>query len=390
MKSEHFCYMPWHGLAVAANGDIKPCCQWRDNLGKVDNVNIVEAYKNNPKIVNLRKDFLQGHKPESCKSCWEREEQIGESRRKWFTSNFIKSIPDDFQYSETIDDPIYTQADINLSNVCNLKCRMCGAWASHSWFEEEISLGKISKDFQKESDVTKLKIRQHELSNLESLIPYFKNMNRIDFKGGEPMMAKNHIEFLELLIKQKLNENIVLQYTTNGTIVNPKILKTLSSFKKIRLMFSIEGTDNLYSYIRGGAYSVNQLEDTIALYNNLPNAEIGFNVTVQAYNLLNLHHLYNLLSIWNKKYKSVSNKNAFTTICNSPLYLSPFVLPKNLRLLARKNLENITDFNVLVTNLDSNEIHDQHWETFKKFTTHLDLFRNENIFQVIPEMKEVW
>jgi radical SAM protein with 4Fe4S-binding SPASM domain len=390
MKSENFCYMPWHGLAVAANGDIKPCCQWKDNLGKVDNVNIVDTFKNNHKIIKLRQDFLNGERPESCRSCWERENQIGESRRKWFASKFIKTVPIDYEYKDQLDDLVWTQVDINLSNVCNLKCRMCGAWASHSWFEEEIQLAKISKSFQKESNENKLKIRQHELNDLKSLLPYFKNMTRIDFKGGEPMMAKSHIEFLELLIDQKLNDNIILQYTTNGTVINPKILKTLSHFKKVRLMFSIEGTGKLYSYIRGGKYTIQQLEENLAMYNSLSNIDIGFNVTIQAYNLLNLKDLYFLLESWAHKYSNVSNKDAFTTICNSPAYLSPFVLPTNLRELAKENLKNIDDFKVLSKNLESNEMYRSHWNTFKNFTNELDLLRQEKVLDIIPEFKEIW
>jgi radical SAM protein with 4Fe4S-binding SPASM domain len=382
--------MPWHGVAVAANGDIKPCCQWKDNLGKVGEVNIVEEFKNNPKIIKLRQDFLKGERPESCRSCWEREDQIGESRRKWFSSKFVHSVPSNYEYKDEIADLIWTQADINLSNVCNLKCRMCGAWASHSWFEEEIHLAKISNKFRKESNRNKLKIRQHEISDLVPMIPYFKNLIRIDFKGGEPMLAKSNIEFLELLIAHDLNQNIILQYTTNGTVINPKILKTLSSFKRVRLMFSIEGTGKLYSYIRGGKFSIEDLEETLSLYSTLPNVDIGFNVTIQAYNLLNLRDLYFLLDMWAKKYPNVSNKNAFTTICNDPAYLNPFVLPKSIRKIAQEKLQDIQDFKILSSNLESDDLHRKYWDTFKKFTKELDSLRHDNIFDVVPELKDLW
>jgi radical SAM protein with 4Fe4S-binding SPASM domain len=387
-KNVNMCYMPWHGLAVAANGNIKPCCQWEGNLGKVGEQDIVETFKTHPKILKLRSDFLTGKQPESCKSCWTREKQIGESRRKWFSSKFMDSIPKDYNYEPTIDNLLWTQMDINLSNVCNLKCRMCGSWASNSWFEEDILLSKINPKFEKESDPEKQTIRQHSLEDLQSLLPYLSKLTRIDFKGGEPMMAKNHVEFLEMLIAEGLNEKLTLQYTTNGTIVNPKILDVLAKFKKVRVMFSIEGTGSLYKYIRGGKYDIEQMESTLAMYNALDNVDIGFNVTIQAYNLLNLKELYDLLASWSHKYEHVSNTSAFNTICNSPMYLSPFVLPQSLRLAARTELEGINDFKKLCENLGSGNVYTEHWDTFKEFTVELDKIRGESVSDVVPQLKD--
>jgi radical SAM protein with 4Fe4S-binding SPASM domain len=382
--------MPWHGLAVAANGNIKPCCQWTDSLGNVEQTDLVEEFKSNNKIIELRQQFINNQKPASCSSCWTRESQIGESRRKWFASKFIDTVPKDYQYTAELDDLHWTQMDINLSNVCNLKCRMCGSWASNSWFEEDLALSKISPKFKKESDPSRQIIRQHSLENLKSLLPYLKYLKRIDFKGGEPMMAKNHVPFLEMLIENKLNESLILQYTTNGTVVNNKILTVLSQFKKVRIMFSIEGTGSLYSYIRGGKYSIEELENTLAMYSGLDNVEIGFNVTVQSYNLLDLRNLYNLLKSWQEKFSNVSANSAFTTICNSPMYLSPFVMPSELRSIAAEQLKGIKDFEVLVKNLANDNTHNQHWETFKHFTIELDRMRNDNVLEVIPELKQYW
>jgi len=385
MELDNFCYMPWHGMAIAANGNIKPCCQWSGSLGKIESVNIADSYINNKKIKELRQSFLNNEKDNGCKSCWTREEQIGKSRRTWFKDKFInKEIFNN--YVSNIENFQLKQIDINLSNICNLKCRMCGSWASNSWFEEDLILSKINPKFEKESNIENLKIRQHTINDLKSLIPYFKNLERIDFKGGEPMLAKNHVKFLELLIKEKLNNKIILQYTTNGTVINKNILNCLSKFKQVRIIFSIEGTGKLYSYIRGGNYTIEDLEKNVSQYNNLNNVHIGFNVTIQAYNLLNLLDLYNLLHNWQDKYVSVSAEKSFTTICNSPMYLSPFVLPLDLRKKAKKKIKNIPDFESLENNLLNNHIHNQHWETFKFFTLTLDKLRKENIKNIVPSI----
>lgn len=372
------CYMPWHAVAVTASGKLKPCCQWRDTVGDFGVDTIQDSVH---RLADVRDSLLNGVLPDSCNSCTERERMVGTSRRFWFNEKF--NVPDRVH---KIDDPIeLLQADINLSNVCNLKCRMCGSWASNSWFEEDRILSKIDSRYRKNYSKDIQTIRQTEPHQLEEILSHAHTLQRIDFKGGEPMLAKHHVEFLETLIARG-GENITLQYTTNGTVINPNIINVLSKFKRVRIMFSVEGTGELYKYIRGGNYTFEQLENTIGQYAKLQNVQIGFNVTIQSYNLLNLHELYHKLYELDTEYNNISANEAFTTICNSPMYLSPFVLPHELRLKAISQLSSITDFNKLCGQLDNNDIYNKHWDTFVAFTRDLDRLRNEDISVVIPEL----
>jgi radical SAM protein with 4Fe4S-binding SPASM domain len=386
-----FCKMPWHAITITANDNIKPCCQFRGSIGTASKDNIIDNFINNPKMQKLRDQFIYNEKPVECGSCWEREQLIGKSRRKWFDEKFSFSVPNDYyQKPLTKENLKFVQMDINLSNVCNLKCRMCGSWASNQWFEEDQLLSKMNTKWHREGNPKNQVIIQQEMENLTELTPHLNTLRRIDFKGGEPMLAKSNVPFLEHLIKNGFNKDIALVYTTNGTVVNPKILQLLEKFRYVKLMFSIEGTGELYKYIRGGKYTTEELESVISMYNELPNVEIGFNVTMQAYNLLNLHELYKLLQSWSVKYKNVDNSNAFETICNSPIYLSPTVMPEQLRLQAISNLANISDFQSLINSLNDNNDNLKHWTTFKQFTKALDRIRNEKVLDVIPELKDFW
>lgn len=361
--------MPWYATAISAEGKVKPCCQWRGNYGDFADVSIADAYQSD-KSRQLRQELLNGNLPKECGSCSEREQMVGTSRRKWFEDKF--TIPEE-EIDETTP-PKLIQADVNLSNVCNLKCRMCGSWASNQWFEEDRILAKINPDYKK--DYSNQTVRQTEVNQLEEILTHAKTLQRIDFKGGEPMLAKNHVEFLEALYAAG-GKNILLQYTTNGTVVNQNILDVLGKFKKVRIIFSVEAIGDLYSYIRGGNYTFEQMLETLDKYASLPNVFIGFNVTIQAYNLLHLKALYDMLWEIDAKYDNVSARDAFTTICNSPIYLSPFVLKESDRQEAIKQLEHIDDFKTLCKQLVSNEIHNKHWDTFVNFTNDLDKIRDE-------------
>ena len=383
--NSNFCSMPWFGLAIAANGNIKPCCQYHSGAGNTqNNDNIVETYKNEH-MNNLRQQFLDGKKPAGCRSCWEREDQIGTSRRLWFKEKFEKYIPANYEFKAQVDDPQWIQMDLNFSNVCNLKCRMCGSWASNQWFEEDIELAGISKDFQKESNPELQKIIQHNTSHVEQLVESATLINRIDFKGGEPMLAKNHTDFLELLIAKGHHKNVTLQYTTNGTVQNPNILNLLKQFKSVRIVFSIEGTGSLFKYIRGGDYDFEHCVENYKKYSELDNVKTMFNVTMQSYNVTRLHELYN----WINTQTVVDPREAFTTICNQPDYLSPINLPDELKSKCIENLNSIKDFEILVTSMKQTKFNNNKWNTFCRFTKELDRMRNTNILDHLPEM-EPW
>ena len=186
--------MPWHSICLSANGDIKPCCQFT-NKGRPPNTEhptIMENW-NSQRMQDLRQAFLNGEKPADCNSCWEREAQIGHSRRTWFDEKFGKYITKPTT-DLVVEEPQIVQADINLSNVCNLKCRMCGSWASNSWFEEEVALAEKDRRYQKNRKMQS--VRNVTVDDIQNILPHVKDVKRIDFKGGEPMLAKHHDNFL--------------------------------------------------------------------------------------------------------------------------------------------------------------------------------------------------
>ena len=91
MSEDKMCYMPWHGITLSANGDIKPCCQF-SNKGRRPNTEhdtIMENF-NSERMQELRGQFLIGEQPKACNSCWEREDLVGKSRRLWFNEKFMK------------------------------------------------------------------------------------------------------------------------------------------------------------------------------------------------------------------------------------------------------------------------------------------------------------
>ena len=355
-------------------------------LGENSDVDIIEGY-NSDLIKHTRRELLAGREPSECKTCWEREDINGYSRRIWFEDKFSKWIPDRTDYTETETKPQFVQADVNLGNLCNLKCRMCGAWASTEWYEENNKLAEINPRYGR--SVQQEKHWVYDIDYIKSLMPHIETIKRIDFKGGEPMLAKAHNQFLEWLIDMGKTD-VHLLYTTNGTVTNPRITELFSYFDRVTLIFSIEGTGERYRYIRGGRWGIDSIEANLKYYNSLGNVDLGFNVTIQNYNLLNLRELYNLLWSWDSTYERVSAVTAFTTICNKPRYLSPHNVPDVFRDRAIEQLSDIDDFKSLCHSLEHREFNPRLWQLFKEYTQDLDKMRGDNVFDACPEFLEVW
>jgi glutamate-1-semialdehyde 2,1-aminomutase len=51
-------------------------------------------------------------------------------------------------------------------------------------------------------------------------------------------------------VETGLSENIVMEYDTNLTAINPKISKQFEKFKKIDMRVSLDGMNEVYEYIR--------------------------------------------------------------------------------------------------------------------------------------------
>ena len=86
--------------------------------------------------------------------------------------------------------------------------------------------------------------------------------------------------------------NIMLDIHTNATVFNDEFLIPFAQFKHVELMASVEATDELYSIVRGGPYTWQQLNDNVEKFYEIENLEMVFAVTVMTTNLFDLAPTY--------------------------------------------------------------------------------------------------
>lgn len=118
---------------------------------------------------------------------------------------------------------------IELTNECNLRCKMCNRW---KWAQET-------------------KARKSELST-EDLLDLFEQLKELGtahilLSGGEPLLRKD----FEVLLNYLNHTGISVTLITNGTYL-PRSTAELLASTNATVIFSVDGSNqNIYSSIRG-------------------------------------------------------------------------------------------------------------------------------------------
>ena len=393
------CIVPWTSICLSANGDIKPCCNYRSNrdFNIYDGNTFEEAWKH---WDELREQMIRGEKPDRCQKCWKTEDSLGSSRRHWIFEK-VQNKPNPYEYQA--EAPMNLRhMDLNFGNTCNLKCRMCGSWGSTHWFKEDKKLQAINPEFVRNiSDSRPLTIDPSVYKNMEDKL---SKMERIDFKGGEPLMQDGMYEVLQMLVDNGSAPNVELGYVTNGTKTPERLKELWPHFKKVTLNISIEATGKLYQYIRGSeTQTIEQLEQNLHWYDQFENVKGHFSVAISTYSIFDLQNLADWIERVTSNLKQwkteVANRtsdsvhwyekpNQFQIMVVTPRYLDPNNMPPHIKKRVIETWDK--KYHLLDELLKKmyNDDYDAHqWELFKQFTINLDKMRNTNVLDYIPQLE---
>ena len=224
MKIPHdkFCVLPWVSLEASPIGTVRPCCLADDEL--LDNngqkFSLLNAdfagIQNSHAMTQLRQEFLDGKKPQTCRKCWN-EERAGRTSKRMHTLDRMKHMG--ISGNWTADAKPLMFLDLKLGNICNLKCRICGSWSSSQFATEEIN--QLPPEEKKTSfPYQMLKAgawpRENE-SFWQQIDSHLNNIRYIEFTGGEPFMIEQHFSMLQGIVDRGIAHQVEIHYNTNGT-----------------------------------------------------------------------------------------------------------------------------------------------------------------------------
>lgn len=359
------CFATRNSFQVDAQGKISPCCKFKGNFSDASEYASVFDIMTDARLQHLRERHALGEWTKSCVRCQQDESTSKQSRRQMYDN--IGLTPTDFFI------------DISLGNFCNLKCRMCSPENSTQWHSDYRAL-------QEENLVSAVEYKNY-LMDSDTIAMIADHIDRvygrivIEIKGGEPLLMPNSREFFDRISNTKHVEQIEIWIASNGTKIPEWFEDCISKFKKVELSISVDGTDNVYSYIRGGKHPYEDVLQNALVLSRIKNVDLRFNIVVQNLNIRNVSVLYEDL------FNLVKDHNKITLIIlRFPEYYQCNIYPDDKKLEILNEWENSlisknSSFNGMRT-LFVVENNTNVWNTFKQVTKILDSRRNQNILEI--------
>lgn len=218
----------------------------------------------------LRDRMLAGASIPDCSYCYEleskrvisfRQTKIKDAKEKHATA-LQHNVA---QWKATGILPPARVYQITSSNVCNYACIMCTPDRSSALAKQS---GVI--DHTKKIDISNLQV---------------PSGSEVALAGGEPFLVRDYLDLLE-----RMPADVSLTISTNGSVLNNRLIRLLKKFSKFYLMISIDAVGDLYSTIRvNGSWSIVEKNVDILAQNF---KDITIVTTVQKDNINHLHQIY--------------------------------------------------------------------------------------------------
>ena len=443
--SPTFCALPWIHFATRPNGDMRLCCSAnasgagndhkvglvKDESGKpanFGNSKPMDAW-NNDYMKSVRRTMMAGKVPKSCTKCFDEESKGVVSKRLWETLCwYFDDVDIDDLLRQTASDGTVPEKlrylDLRLGHTCNIKCVMCSPHDSSRWMQDHSKLMSRLKNpavtTQMQFDKTEFDNKWHEKSSFwDDMHAQIPNLKQVYFAGGEPLMIKEHKQFIEEILRQGYQDQILLRYNSNGLLVDNDLIDMWKRFRKVKFAISMDACRERDEYIRFPT-NWNTVETNLRMLDNTPD-----NITASlatAIQILNVKHLPAFM-----KWKIESNFRKINFeygpgdiqmggglvsmhLLYLPTFLSIQVLPKEDKQEVREryaefkswlwnNYRQDDDFwksnpygwkrwEAVMDHMDAEDKSDQ-LSGFREYITELDTIRGNSAKTVFPELKHL-
>ena len=298
---KYFCSHLFTALSFDQRGQVRVCCNNYEVPKDEDGnpISITDKDFSMVKSLNsdvhtrIRKNILADKQDPGCIRCWQTEDNGAESYRTIWNNTLANGFHKDIMVESMDDDgyvrdPYVTFLDFTMGNKCNLICRMCNIDNSNLWEKESKLL--YNEDFN--IPTRNVSVDDRFLSD-DFFTKNFLYLKQVNFLGGEPLIIKEHSDFLRQCIKHNIAKNITLFYTTNLTVVKDELFDLWSEFKHIYLGVSIDGYNEVDDYIRYPSKwdKIEKNIEKVSGWKQELNMDLQIHSTFQALNVLNYDKL---------------------------------------------------------------------------------------------------
>lgn len=332
---------------------------------------------------SMRQKMLNGEKVPGCIRCYQEENAGKKSLRERYHDS------EDLPIDQLVDleNPTIRWIELAISNDCNLACRMCDSRYSWKWFkEEQVIYGKTYNTVERSK------------SDISNVYPFIDKLVHLKFTGGEPLATADHWKLLDKVLNERDCSEIMLNYSTNCTIMPKKPwVEKWMKFKKVEFALSFDSANKAESeYIRWPS----QFENTVAVTERFLELKRthGFDSLLRStISILNVWYMPETLEWWLERDPGpafVMNPTHLTF----PEILGVTVLPQALKLRVEEKFENFkrtSSFPQISKHLDYIRNHmfskdDSHLlPKLKSYLDKTDAYRNQSFAESYPHFREI-
>ena len=272
LTNRNFCPVPWTGLMYNFDGNIKNCIRSSAPIGNIQD-RPVEQIVNSIQNIKTRFDMIINEPGLRCSACYDLERDkkgLNIISDRVFYLKELKSVPQEtYRQPNTFD--LHT-VDVRWSNLCNFTCVYCSPEFSSRW-ASELDIKIVTPEDERRQAFK------------EYIFEHAAQLKHVYLAGGEPLLMKENLEFLQLL--KAVNPEVNLRINTNLSKVDTHIFELVCEFKNVHWTVSVESIEQEYEYIRYGGRWIDFV-DNLKVIQKLDH-RISFNM---------LHFLLNYQSIF--------------------------------------------------------------------------------------------
>jgi radical SAM protein with 4Fe4S-binding SPASM domain len=313
LKHKSLCPLPWTGIYVNPDGNIKNCAISDEVLGNIHTTKLPDIL-NNDINQQIRKDMLENIQHKRCNVCYKTEnnadnQEENESNRTWYKKVTIKNETN-LELFDSTDKFQPTVIDLRWRNTCNQACVYCGPDLSSLWAKILDRPHEIDEDILAKS-------KEWIFSNLNSV-------KHVYLAGGEPLLIKENQILLEQLLK--VSPDVEIRINSNLSNIDNPIFRLLTKFSNVKWTVSVDSKEQYFEYMRWPG-NWNSFLNNLQVVKGLVGDQINFNMVWCILNDVDI------LDTMDYLLELGYHENMFIVQCLSgPSPLSILHLPKERRL----------------------------------------------------------
>ena len=386
IKPSNLCRLPWTGFSNDPDGKARPCCLFKDHI-KDDNgdqmyvqTSSVQEIFHSKFMKDLRQQFRNNERPSPCSTCWTDEDNGYESKRQ----NYSNILSDEFDIKWEEEPVAPSEYQMIINNSCNLKCRSCSPSHSTQWQAETKArtgfIGYAMPHAQAGDELGKLWTHREE---------WYSSLKRLEVVGGEPMYIKQWHEIFQELIDSNRAKDIFLNFSTNCTIYNAKLLDNICKhFKFVGIGLSVDGTGSVYEYLRHpGKWDevYTNMKKYYDMHVKTDNLNVQISYTISWQNALHLTTMHKLVDTEFPEFKIWNN------IVHYPDHMAIWNIPNDFKDAIAANWDAYNwrpEYKDIIFGIKTFMYSKQETSFAESLMTlrDTDKYRNEDLIKSIPEL----